>query len=224
MLPNPGADWVGSCARTRRSTHAGSDAVVEFTRGPTSSGQQTVAAADHRPSSGTRARDPICFARSFDRDTNKSQREEAIPIATELVPFLEIAMEASPSELVFPKPDGSMMREDVDTENVLQRSASHDGGLRSPRARLPARGDRSPLVRDLPDDVQGFQPFAGRGNASRRGRYNLATVAGKSASERHFRLGRGSRFRAVELVGAAGLEPTTPGFGGRYSIQMSYAP
>ena len=44
----------------------------------------------------------IYIARSFDRATNKSQREEAIPIATELVPFLEIAMEASATELVFP--------------------------------------------------------------------------------------------------------------------------
>ncbi len=69
----------------------------------------------------------LYVARSYDRITNKSQREEVIPIATELIPFLEIAVQASPSELVFPAPDGSMMREDVDTENVLRRALGRAG-------------------------------------------------------------------------------------------------
>jgi integrase len=42
----------------------------------------------------------LYVARSYDRAPNKSKREEVIPIATELVPFLERAMKTSPSELV----------------------------------------------------------------------------------------------------------------------------
>ena len=69
----------------------------------------------------------LYVARSYDRVTNKSKREEVIPIASELIPFLEIAIEASPSDLVFPAPDGSMMREDVDIENVLRRALGRAG-------------------------------------------------------------------------------------------------
>jgi integrase len=69
----------------------------------------------------------LYVARSYDRLTNKSNREEVIPIATEVIPFLEIAIQASPSELVFPAPDGSMMREDVDIENVLRRALGRAG-------------------------------------------------------------------------------------------------
>ena len=73
-------------------------------------------------------RDRLLYvARSYDRATNKSKREEVIPIATELVPFLELAMKESKSELVFPRPDGSMMREDVDIENVLRRALARAG-------------------------------------------------------------------------------------------------
>jgi len=69
----------------------------------------------------------LYVVRSYDRLTNKSKREEVIPIATELIPFLEIAIQASPCELVFPAPDGSMMREAVDIENVLRRSLEREG-------------------------------------------------------------------------------------------------
>jgi integrase len=73
-------------------------------------------------------RDRLLYvARSYDRATNKSKREEVIPIATELVPFLELAIKASKSELVFPRPDGSMMKEDVDIENVLRRALARAG-------------------------------------------------------------------------------------------------
>ena len=69
----------------------------------------------------------LYVGRSYNRSTTKGQHEEAIPIATELVPFLRHAMEESSSDLVFPRLDGSMMREDVDIENVLRRSLARAG-------------------------------------------------------------------------------------------------
>ena len=50
-----------------------------------------------------------------------------IPIAAELVPFLEEAIRRAPSELVFPAEDGSMMRRNVHLEDVLRRALGRAG-------------------------------------------------------------------------------------------------
>jgi hypothetical protein len=57
-----------------------------------------------------------------------------------------------------------------------QRSADHHRGLRPPRSRLPARGDRSPLVRDRAASKI-VQRFANFGSASHRACYICATAA-----------------------------------------------
>ena len=72
----------------------------------------------------------IMVCRSYARATNKSLREEAVPMAAELVPFLRQAVRESPSELVFPRPDGSMMAEDVSVENVLRVALARAGMVR----------------------------------------------------------------------------------------------
>jgi integrase len=43
-------------------------------------------------------------------------------MARELVPYLRAAIDASPSELVFPRPDGRMMSRQVQLELVLRRA------------------------------------------------------------------------------------------------------
>ena len=69
----------------------------------------------------------LTVARSYDRDTTKGGHADVIPIAAELVPYLQRAMESSPSELVFPAPDGTMMRPDVALESVLRRAMGRAG-------------------------------------------------------------------------------------------------
>ncbi|TMB39195.1 MAG: hypothetical protein E6J58_07125, partial [Deltaproteobacteria bacterium] len=58
---------------------------------------------------------------SYDR-TTKGAHEEAIPIAAELVPYLERALDQSRSELVFPGPDGKMLSEHTPVGDMLRRA------------------------------------------------------------------------------------------------------
>lgn len=44
----------------------------------------------------------LCVMRSHERDTTKGRHADAIPIALDLIPYLEQAILASPSELIFP--------------------------------------------------------------------------------------------------------------------------
>jgi integrase len=69
----------------------------------------------------------IIVRRSHDRGTTKGDHADAIPIASELVPFLRAAVASSPSELVFPKADGTRMRPDVALEDILRRALGRAG-------------------------------------------------------------------------------------------------
>jgi len=64
----------------------------------------------------------ITVSRSHDRNTTKGNHADAIPIAGELLPYLRTAIEASPSELVFPRPDGGMMSRHIQLELILRRA------------------------------------------------------------------------------------------------------
>ena len=48
----------------------------------------------------------LTVSHSYRRDTTKGGHADVIPIASELVPYLEDAISRSPSALVFPAPDG----------------------------------------------------------------------------------------------------------------------
>ncbi len=65
--------------------------------------------------------------RSYARDTTKGGHADAVPIASELVPYLETAIRRSPSDLVFPNEDGSMMSEEASLQERLQSALARAG-------------------------------------------------------------------------------------------------
>jgi integrase len=69
----------------------------------------------------------IIVSRSHDRDIPKGGRAEAIPINAELVNYLNRAITASPSELVFPDEVGNMRPKHTALEDVLRRAMRRAG-------------------------------------------------------------------------------------------------
>ena len=69
----------------------------------------------------------LLVARSYDRETTKGKHADIIPIAEPLLPFLADAIERSPSDWVFPGPDGKMRTEDSDPQKVLRTALSRAG-------------------------------------------------------------------------------------------------
>ncbi len=69
----------------------------------------------------------IMVKRSYDRVTTKGKRSDAIPVAAELRPYLEHALRVSPSDLVFPREDGTMHAETTQLEMVLRRALRKAG-------------------------------------------------------------------------------------------------
>ncbi len=219
--------------------------------------------------------------------------------SAELIPFLRQVVLESHSDLVFPKPDGSMMSEEVNLEDVLRWALARAGIVLgyvhvcrrkacgyeeqtgdATERRCPTHGMRLwPKARhrpirfhDLRHTTASLRLMAGANPAAvqrilrhsdprittevcghllpgylRAEIDRLAFGVSPGAEERllaknlapfssPFLPGAcgalpeplsgpaGPGDRGDSTVGAAGLEPTTPGFGGRYSIQMSYAP
>src|SRR6202022_2439422 len=70
----------------------------------------------------------LTVRRSYDNDTTKGAREEAVPIAAALVPYLEAALDASKGSLLFPRADGEM-RTEADKLGKRLRSALSRAGI-----------------------------------------------------------------------------------------------
>jgi integrase len=70
----------------------------------------------------------ITVARSYNRDTTKGGHADVLPIAKELAPYLREAIDASPSDLLFPDEHGRMRPDTLQLQFVLRR-ALHRAGI-----------------------------------------------------------------------------------------------
>jgi integrase len=69
----------------------------------------------------------LTVRRSYDSDTTKGGREEAVPIAAALVPYLEAALDASKGALLFPRTDGGRRTEADKLGKRIQTALKHAG-------------------------------------------------------------------------------------------------
>ena len=64
---------------------------------------------------------------SYDSPTTKGGHADLLPVALKLRPFLEEALRASGSALVFPRSDGAMQSRDLALDKVLRRALGRAG-------------------------------------------------------------------------------------------------
>ncbi|MCZ2109608.1 MAG: hypothetical protein LC118_08585 [Dehalococcoidia bacterium] len=82
-----------------------------------------------RPRSGNDTQPSILVAvlRSGEGDTTKGGHADLLPVPDALVPYLSSAIDASPSEFVFPREDGAMLPLDVAVDKILRRTLGRVG-------------------------------------------------------------------------------------------------
>lgn len=73
----------------------------------------------------------LTVAYSYGRETTKGGHADVVPIASELVPYLQEAINRSASDLVFPASDGSMMSDTIQLELILRRALRRAGIVQS---------------------------------------------------------------------------------------------
>lgn len=69
----------------------------------------------------------IAVQRSYDRDTTKGGHADVLPISEPLLPFIEEALRASPSPLLFPDRNGEMRSSEADPQKILRTALSRAG-------------------------------------------------------------------------------------------------